>query len=394
MGSQGQAGGASRCLLLLVTGGADAAAATGAPGWVAGGDLVVLAGQPAATAASLLTGVSARVHGVDRHHPALDYPGPTLTELLRAAGWHTGLLSDDPAVTRAHGFARGCDAFEGPSAGGGDPVTTCARWLERRSRGATGYCGVVWQTGAAARAAVREHHGCDTLTALVDCLERQAALDATLVVALTLPHRALGRAPRWPDFLPASLAVRPPAGDPPVRLTPGPAGPADLLPTVLALLGVEPPPGLPAQGRSLVAGRAAAAAEQCPVVLDQLRDHDLELEWTVGVDPGWAYTRLAERAEGPPRLLARARWRRLGASLARPALRLPLAAIRHGAYFESTRRRAGSAAPDAAPASAFDHAVERWQAECTVVHEAATRWGDDDDEQTLRHRLRGLGYLG
>ena len=128
-----------------------------------------------------------------------------------------------------------CDVFEEIDGVRPRSATIFESWLQRRGHAAAGLCAAVW------------HPGADDGAALIDCLERHELLDGTLVVAITLPHRAFGPAPGWPGFVPATLAVRPPAGRPPVRLIAGPAGPADLLPTVLDLL--------PDVGHVVIAGR-------------------------------------------------------------------------------------------------------------------------------------------
>ncbi|MDQ7007439.1 MAG: sulfatase [Acidobacteriota bacterium] len=66
--------------------------------------------------ASLMTGVSADVHGIFGHSDYLDgtVAGlPRLAERLKARGYHTAALVANPNVDRVFGFARGFDSYVG-----------------------------------------------------------------------------------------------------------------------------------------------------------------------------------------------------------------------------------------------------------------------------------------
>ena len=68
--------------------------------------------------ASLLTGLFPRAHGATEEHGALAAGPPTLTELLRGAGYRTAAFAAAPAFDAARGCGRGFERVESGQGGG------------------------------------------------------------------------------------------------------------------------------------------------------------------------------------------------------------------------------------------------------------------------------------
>lgn len=84
--------------------------------------------------ASMLTGLSPRVHGVSDREAMLGATGVTIAEAARQGGVVTGMFTANPTTGRTYGFARGWETFTARVPGGGAPATAVfddvARWLD------------------------------------------------------------------------------------------------------------------------------------------------------------------------------------------------------------------------------------------------------------------------
>ena len=282
------------------------------------GALFERAAAPATTTGpshmTLFTALPPSVHGVVANVGGRGLPEgvPTLAGTLRDAGWATGAVTENGAIMEKLGFSRGFDHYrENQSAqivvpeGHIEATFAAGRRFVDRSRGLPWFLFVqTYQVHypyvppdeyaslfegdgripretealfAGGRSAFhpdlydREiRYTDDRLRAFLGALEADGLLDDTLVVVLGdhgeafFEHTYLGHGAdlhRETVHVPLILAG---PGVPPGRRVAAHVGLADVMPTVLELLDVEPPPGL--LGRSLVpllrgdAGAASLAA--------------------------------------------------------------------------------------------------------------------------------------
>lgn len=84
--------------------------------------------------ASLLTGIDPLTHGIRGPEHRLEDRFATLAELLAARGWTTGAISTNAHLTRASGFAQGIETWEERIEGGGSSarrvVDRVLEWIE------------------------------------------------------------------------------------------------------------------------------------------------------------------------------------------------------------------------------------------------------------------------
>lgn len=97
---------------------------------------------PAATIASLLTGLAPRSHALEDQAARLPASARTLASVAKAAGVRTAFFTGVPTSFAAFGFDTGWDRFEAYSpvhdVAATEPFDEAARWLEREAKGGQG----------------------------------------------------------------------------------------------------------------------------------------------------------------------------------------------------------------------------------------------------------------
>jgi arylsulfatase A-like enzyme len=240
---------------------------------------------------TMFTSLSPTVHGI-AEKPGVRAPPPiTLAEVLRAAGYATGAVTEDGPLHARWGFGRGFDSYaenkssdvmlpEGHVAATFDKAE---RWLRRSgdkpfflflhtfevhypyappARYAALFSGLPRNPGlppdyAPALYDREIRHVDDQLDRFLTKLQGAGLLDNTLFIVTSdhgeefLEHGFIGHGGNLhPEVVRVPLLVRGPGVAGGRRIT-APVGHADLMPTILDLLGIEPP-GV-AMGRSLAA---------------------------------------------------------------------------------------------------------------------------------------------
>lgn len=251
---------------------------------------------------SLMTSLRPAVHGLEQDGermglaPPLPAPGAiTLAEILRAAGYQTMAVTAGGGVGRGYGFDRGFDRFLEPAVIPPDTVETgvdtALTWVEQaNSRPLFLFFHTyevhlpnthqVFQGGPSASEqavaayasdlAVADHH----IGRLLEGLERLRGLDRAVVVVTSdhgenLHDRPIGPRPvdhghLHRELLEVPLVVVAPGLVPPRGAIAGAVMLLDVVPTVLALVGVDHT-GLTLQGRDLrpqLEERVARTAER------------------------------------------------------------------------------------------------------------------------------------
>ena len=255
---------------------------------------------------TLFTSLPPSVHGAVSNLGGRPLPGsvPTLAEILREAGYATGAVTENGAITQAMGFGRGFDRYEENQSarmvrpeGHIEATFAAGREFAERMRGLPwfvfvqtyqvhypyspppAYATLFRDDGLdgpgveALFAGGRSHYhpvlydreiryADDQLRVLLDGLEASGLLDGTLVVVLSdhgeafFEHAYLGHgADLHRETVRVPLILAGP-GVPAGRRVVDRVGLADVMPTLLELLGVPAPPGL--EGSSLVPLFAAA----------------------------------------------------------------------------------------------------------------------------------------
>lgn len=344
--------------------------------------------------ASILTGLHPAAHGAFEVGQRLDREVPTLAELLAARGYDNRALISHVLLRSGYGLSRGFASYDDSVLDVGhphrvataEPLTELAlaaldsasspffvwvhyfdphfAYLEHREWSAFGNSALDRYDGEIA-------HTDRQIGRLLDALERRGEAGRT-VVAVTSDHgEAFGARGRFhygvnEDVLRTPLLIRAPG------LEPGGRGDVaqqiDLLPTLLALLGVAPPEGLP--GRDLL----APGGEERPVYVERLRPRPFHQR--VLIDGHYKLTVVEQQ---PPGIGPRALRRRQRATRVRPGIFL------HDLAADPDESR--NLWDEADPLSRQLLARLEAYAEAAPSQDAA----EIDDE--LREKLRGLGYL-
>jgi arylsulfatase A-like enzyme len=280
---------------------------------------------------SILTGLVPATHGVHNNGVAgLDAQAPTLAGQLHAVGYRTGAFVGAFVLDARFGLSRGFDVYDDKVGSDTGPITFA--FAERRADQVTKVVGD-WITTAPnpeprapgperpwfawihlfdphapyrapeARAANpydNEVAYTDAqLGALFERLRSAGQLDRTLIVILADHGESLGEHGEATHGLfayDATLKIPLIIAGPLIHsAAPGdPAGQADVLPTVLDLLGVAAPPRI--DGHSLLDAMRGVAAPPRPIYFEAL-DAYLTRNWaplTGVVDGNWKYIDLPE----------------------------------------------------------------------------------------------------
>jgi arylsulfatase A-like enzyme/thioredoxin-like negative regulator of GroEL len=273
---------------------------------------------------SILTGLVPATHGVHNNGVAgLDAQTPTLAGQLHAAGYRTGAFVGAFVLDARFGLSRGFDVYDDKVGSDTGPITFA--FAERRADQVTKVAGD-WITRAPgperpwfawihlfdphapyrapeARAANpydNEVAYTDAqLGALFDRLRAAGQLDRTLIVVLADHGESLGEHGEATHGLFAyesTLRIPFIMAGPSIHgeVSAEPAAQADLLPTVLDLLGVAAPARV--DGHSLLAAIRGAAEPRRPVYFEAL-DAYLTRNWaplTGAIDGNWKYIDLPE----------------------------------------------------------------------------------------------------
>jgi arylsulfatase A-like enzyme/Tfp pilus assembly protein PilF len=243
---------------------------------------------------SLFSGLLPTETGVrDNVSPAVAPDSPLLAEVLRAAGFATAGFVSSVVLARASGLDRGferyADAFEADPEDprflntaqkrGDRTLAEALAWLEENRRAPR--LGL-WlhlydphdpyepPEPYASRFSDRPYAGevawSDELVGRLDAaLARLGLAEDTLLVVTADHGEGLGEHGEslhgffaYESTLRVPLLLRGPGVAPAIRLE-GPVGLVDLLPTLLDLLDLPPPPGLPGRGRSIAAALGGGA---------------------------------------------------------------------------------------------------------------------------------------
>lgn len=280
---------------------------------------------------SILTGTIPATHGVhDNGAGGVDDRVATLAERLRAGGYRTGAFVGAFVLDARFGLSRGFDVYDDHIGGGGGPIdfafaertadrvtTPAGDWIESLIQSAirNPQSALPWFAWIhlfdphapyrAPESRVADPYGNEVafadaqLGALLDRLRAAGQLDRTLVVVLADHGESLGEHGEATHGLFAYEAtLRIPLIMSAPRLGPGavdaPVAQADVMPTILDLVGVDPPAAI--DGRSLVPAIDGGALPARPVYFEAL-DAALTRNWaplTGVVDGDWKYIDLPE----------------------------------------------------------------------------------------------------
>jgi choline-sulfatase len=238
--------------------------------------------------ASLLTGLFPPAHGVRNNGFRLDDLVVTLPELLRDSGYRTGAFIGGPALDARFGLAQGFDAYDDryePLRGPSSPVTfrsgareaaavlfATSSWIAQQPEpwfawahlGDPGAPNVSYD-GAVANAD-------KALAAFIGSLATRGVLDRTVIIATADHGAALGEHGErthgvfaYEATLRVPLAIAGPGV--PAREVREPVSHADVMPTMLHLLGVTAPAS---DGQSLVLAMRGEALAERPIYFEAL----------------------------------------------------------------------------------------------------------------------------
>jgi arylsulfatase A-like enzyme len=352
---------------------------------------------------TMLTGLEPCMHGVRGREGSLPAAQPILAEMLRAAGYRTAAFTEDAYVTVGLGFARGFDQYKErrESRAEGFAAETFAdaqRWLAQARAGPFFLFVHTYEVHApyepppeyrelfadgdahAAAPKLRQQlrryeqeirYTDELMGGFLDALAARGLAGRTVVVVTSDHGEGFGE--HWKavghgfdahdEAVLVPLLIRAPGLVPPGLVVEEQVGLADLVPTLLELLGVPAPPDL--AGRSfagLLSGRAEGFEER-PLVLETLGDQS-------GVRT--RHTKLLEWEGGALRLYDLA---------ADPGERRNLAASRPEAVAEARRVLAQHRA-----------ACEAWRRARPLDRDGGSErpWSDEDE---IDAKLRALGYL-
>jgi len=277
---------------------------------------------------SILTGLVPATHGVHNNGAApLDTRHPTMAEVLHGAGYRTGAFVGAFVLDARFGLSRGFDMYDDKVGGAAGPVTfafaersadrvvkIAGDWIVERQAlspppAAPWFAWVhLFDPHAPYRAP--EQHAAnpydnevafvdEQIGRLFDRLREAGQMDRTLIVVLADHGESLGdhgEATHGLFAYDATLKIPLIFAGPPIRpgVSDAAVAQADVLPTVLELLGVHLPARL--DGHSMLAAFSGARVAPHPIYFEAL-DAYLTRNWaplTGVVDDGWKYIRLPE----------------------------------------------------------------------------------------------------
>ncbi len=345
-------------------------------------------GRASAVAATLMTGVYPRVHGVGVAAPGRGWSGSTLPGLLGGRGFEcvtVGLAGLAGSIV-FNAFDR---VGEETLGGGGlqniEPAAVLDGWLARRVDHQRPFFALVWGSRSEGRVA--------SVSGLFDVLGKQNLLGSTAVLALASNARERSELPAAFPPPPVPLVLFHPyrlGGESHVDFV---TDTVDLCPTVLSLTGqdVADPSGGMYQGVPLVAADGSVSEHGRRAVFGDLADERSGVRCRVVHGAGSCF---AEFDLDPSRSGGRLSWSLLVGLVRGPGWRRR---VLRELVAQGSAERASGAGGDSATGGMSSwgrRAIERWLADSHALAEKINRQGSMGDEAALRARLRGLGYLG